>query len=200
MENLVTLTVNSTHFYLVATGNGWLLVDAGWEMSQFRGQMKAYGISFSEIRYVLFTHTHPDHAGLIQDVREASGAKLIIHPRQLPYLDDLKAFYAKKGGHYTPIRVEKDDLVGPDRAALARIGIRGELLETPGHSVDSISLVLDSGMAFIGDLTSPALVTLENSDQVLDSWRRLITHGARTFYHSHTPPIPLAQVEALLRG
>lgn len=33
--------------------------------------------------------------------------------------------------------------------------VYGEILWTPGHSDDSVSLVLDSGIAFTGDLQPP---------------------------------------------
>src|SRR5512138_997179 len=151
---LVTLTVNSTHFYLVDCQGGRLLLDAGWGLPQFRAQLKAYKIDVSEIRYVMFSHTHPDHAGLVQDIKNISGAKLLIHEKQIPFLKELQAFIAKKGG-YLPIRVEKTDLVNPTRQVLRTIGVLGEIIETPGHSDDSISLLLDSGEAFTGDLPPP---------------------------------------------
>ncbi len=40
-------------------------------------------------------------------------------------------------------------------------GVRGEILKTPGHSDDSVSLVLDSGMVFVGDLHRPNFVMNE---------------------------------------
>jgi ribonuclease/clavin/mitogillin len=98
MENLITLTVNSTHFYLIDLPTGKLLIDAGWGLAQFTHQMRAYKIPFSDIRYVMFTHHHPDHAGLVQDIKNLSGARLIIHEQQIPYLKDLRDYYAKKGG------------------------------------------------------------------------------------------------------
>jgi len=198
VENMLTLTVNSTHFYLVDLRPGWLLVDAGWGLTQFTAQLKAYQIPFTAIKYVLFTHHHPDHAGLIQDVRNASGAKLIIHSKQIPFLENLRAFYAKKGGTYVPIRVEKDDLVNPSREKLAAIGIRGEILETPGHSEDSISLAMDSGAAFIGDLTVPAAAGEEQIGEVCQSWKLLLAHGVTRFYHSHAEPFAADQIRGQL--
>lgn len=194
---MLTLTVRSTHFFLIDLKPGWLLVDAGWDMAQFRAELKRYQISFSAIRYVFFTHHHPDHTGLIQEVRDASRARLIIHPKQIPYLEHLRAFIEKKGG-YSPIRIEKDDLIGPDRASLAALGIGGELVETPGHSPDSISLVLDSGEAFIGDLTLPALAGEENIVDVCQSWKALLARGATRFYHSHSGPFTEQQIRRQL--
>ncbi len=210
MVNIVTLTINSTHFYLVDCQGGRLLVDAGWSMARFAAQMKNLGIGFAEIHYVMFTHTHPDHAGLIQEIKERSGARLIIHEKQIPYLGELHAFLAKKGSG-KPIRVEKGDLVSPDRVALRAAGIPGEIIETPGHSPDSISLLLESGVALTGDLRVGDLVESlvralseaglpeyemgENYETTCASWKRLVQRGARWIYPSHTDPFPLKEVK-----
>ena len=116
------------------------------------------------IRFIMITHHHPDHAGLTQEIKQASNARLVIHEKQIPFLENLKAFYAGKGT-YEPIRVEASDLIlkSPNRAALGQIGVQGEIVETPGHSDDSVSLVLDSGMAFVGDLHPPDAVIVTNS-------------------------------------
>ena len=76
-----------------------------------------------------------------------------------------------KGG-YMPIRVEQDDLISPTRSVLQSIGISGEIVETPGHSDDSISLVMDAGAAFTGDLPSPEITHPENYDQTCASWKK----------------------------
>ncbi len=197
MGDFVTLTVNSTHFYLINCRGGKLLIDAGWEMKQFANQLKVHKIAWPEIRYVMFTHHHPDHAGLVQDVKDHSGSKLIIHSKQIPYLEDLRTFFEKKGG-YNPIRVEEGDLVSPSRAALEAIGIKGEIIETPGHSDDSISLVLDSGEAFIGDLMPPDYAYGEGYEATLESWRKLLARGAQVFYHSHVDAFPAERIRRII--
>lgn len=197
MDPLITLTINSTHFYLISCQDGKLLVDAGWGLGQFTSQLKNYQVPVKSIRYILFTHHHPDHASLVQDIKDLSSARLIIHEKQIPYLENLRGYFEKKGG-YTPIRVETTDLVSPTREMLKSIGIHGEILETPGHSDDSISLLLDNGEAFIGDLTAPDMVSPENERVVRESWKTLLEHGARRFYHSHTDPFPSERIVKLL--
>jgi ribonuclease/clavin/mitogillin len=99
-----------------------------------------------------------------------------------------------------PIEIGNTDLIveSPARAALESIGVKGALLETPGHSDDSISLVLDNGAAFVGDLTWPDRVGPNNSDTVIASWRALIANGARTIYAGHGGPVSVAQIVRLL--
>ena len=182
---------------MIDTGKGKLLVDAGWDWNEFSAQLKTYRVQVTDIRYILFTHNHPDHAGLVQQIKELSGAKLLIHTRQIPYLPALEAYAAKKGG-ILPVRVDKNDLISPSRQDLARIGVAGEIVETPGHSEDSISLVLDSGKAFIGDLPLPGLVDEEQLAPTCASWKKLLRLQANTFFHSHTDPFPAERARAML--
>lgn len=183
-----TLTVRSTHFFLIKGAGGWLLFDAGWagSLGAFEAELKRTGILLNEIHWVMFSHNHPDHAGLVQEVVDASGAKLVIHPVQVPYLPEMEFFHKRKKLPFRPIHVRPGDIVLPleNRATLAEFGLTGEVIETPGHSPDSVSLVLTGGRAYTGDLTLPTLAT-ENVRTVRESWLRVIAHPVREIYPSH---------------
>jgi glyoxylase-like metal-dependent hydrolase (beta-lactamase superfamily II) len=73
------------------------------------------------------------------------------------------------------------------RTVLERIGIPGEIVHTPGHSDDSISLLLDDGSVFTGDLTHPALVGEREAAVVTSSWQLLRERGATRVYPAHGP-------------
>ncbi len=196
MENLITLNVKSTHFYLIDYGKGKLLVDAGWPelLSRFMSELKSYRVDIHEIKYVLATHNHPDHAGLVQTVKRLSGARQLIPEAQIATLPTLAEFY-KNSRDYEPIVVSRDDLVSPDRKTLAAIGIQGEIVPTPGHSADSVSLVLDSGMAFIGDLHLPDMVGEEAEEETRASWQRLAEKKAQVIYPAHGNPFRLHDMD-----
>ncbi len=203
MTNLLTITLSSTHHYLLDCPGGKLMVDTGWagSLARLAGELKRCKVTLSEIRYVMITHHHPDHAGLTQEIKNACGAKLVIHERQIPYLQDLQAFYQDPGkGVYVPIRVEKGDIILPrsNRAVLKNLGIPGEALETPGHSEDSISLVLDGGMAFTGDLTLPFMAVEENEAVLRESWRCVLALNPRMIYPAHGKSIPAERLRKFL--
>lgn len=201
MENLVTVTIRSTHYYLIDIGRGKLMVDAGWagSLPKLKSQLKRYGIGLDQIRYVMITHNHPDHAGLTQEIKQASQARLVILEKQIPFLENLKAFYGGKGV-YEPIRIEADDLVlkSSNRADLNRIGVQGEIIETPGHSDDSVSLVLDSGIAFIGDLHPPDFVQDDARQVTCQSWKKLQKLGVETVYPAHGIPFRIDSLKESL--
>ena len=205
MQNPVNIPYGSTNHYLVGYRGGHLLIDAGWagSLPQLKHALRRQGIEGSAIRFVMLTHHHPDHAGLTQEVKRAFGARLLIHEAQIPYLRDLLSFHQGRGEHFEPIVVAPEDVVvtsEESRPALRRIGLDGELVETPGHSADSVSLVLDDGSAFIGDLHLPDQVEGEMLEAVRRSWQRLLSLGVKIAYPGHGGPIRSEVVQAMLLG
>ena len=86
------------------------MVDAGWpgSLGALKSQLRAYGIQPAEIKFVLITHTHPDHAGLAQDIKQMTGARLILHTKQIPFLPELEQPGAAPGTLYLSVCGQSD--------------------------------------------------------------------------------------------
>lgn len=72
------------HSYLIETGDGFAMVDAGFPSEEALARMQA-GIREicggpEKIRTVFITHYHPDHCGLAGWL-EARGAQIVLHER-----------------------------------------------------------------------------------------------------------------------
>jgi ribonuclease/clavin/mitogillin len=186
---IVNVGYRSTNFWVVSAGRSRLLVDLGWPgmFSALEAELKRKDIPLKEITHGLATHYHIDHAGAAQDVKNA-GMRLIVTPEQVPVIEMMKK-WTKPADNYTPIRITDNVVVScaDSRVFLAKLGIRGEIVHTPGHSEDSVSLLLDSGEVFTGDLTMPNMIAEENEDLVLHSWRTLKVKGATRVYGGHGP-------------
>ncbi len=145
----------------------------------------------TEIQYALATHYHIDHAGLAQDLKDA-GVPLLVIDVQVPFIPLMKR-HIKPQDHFTDISMEGNVVIpaSESRSRLQRLGIAGEILHTPGHSDDSVSLLLDDGPVFTGDLTDPGRVGLEDPDVVRASWQLLKDRGATRVYAGHGPIRPL---------
>jgi len=72
--------------YLLETRAGMALVDTGWPnetaWTALRDGVREAGHDLAGVGYVLVTHAHPDHLGLADRVREASGARVGMHPAE----------------------------------------------------------------------------------------------------------------------
>lgn len=190
---IVNVGYRSTNFWVISAGSSRLLVDLGWPgmAGKLFAEIERKSIPLKEIRYGFATHFHIDHAGAAQDLKNR-GMKLIVTPEQVAAIEPMRQ-HIKPADHYTPI-VTAGNVVVPiaeSREFLRSIGFAGELVHTPGHSDDSVSLLLDSGEAFTGDLTPASLATEEQAETIARSWRALADRGAKMIYGGHGPVRPL---------
>ena len=191
---IVNVGYRSTNFWVVSEGTTRLLVDLGWPgtMGTMRANLNRAGVPLSEIRYGLATHYHPDHAGLAQELKIA-GVPLLMIDVQVA-LAPVLATLVKPADGYVPVTMHDNVTISCEesRSVLAGIGFSGEIIHTPGHSDDSVSLLLDDGSVFTGDLTPPFLAADEGQHAVLrSSWQRLRERGAVRIYPGHGPIRPM---------
>jgi endoribonuclease LACTB2 len=184
--NIVNVGYDSTNYYIIEAKNGKLLVDCGWPgtLPKFNAELKRKGISIKEIKYLLVTHFHPDHAGLTQELKN-QGMKLIVLGLQIGFITPFAEFFKGKNFPYVPI-TQYDNLVlklEDSRKLLDNIGLNGEILHTPGHSDDSVTLILDEGYAFTGDL-HPSFMNIDDAT-TRASWDKINQHKIRRIFPGH---------------
>ena len=182
---------------------------------QFEKKLARLGIAASEIKYLLLTHHHDDHAGFTAELVRNTGCQVIAHRNALSALEKREsedaggkmvnrrlqvvfAFYMlfHKEFEFPPVRLAERDIIieGDNEEFLKGIGIDGVILHTPGHTRDSISVLLSDGSAFVGDAAMNFLrwtgvghrpIYIEDINIVYESWRKLRERGARVIYPSH---------------
>jgi glyoxylase-like metal-dependent hydrolase (beta-lactamase superfamily II) len=194
---------------------GTVLVDCGppKKVDAFIKQLSAARIEPQDIRLIIITHGHWDHIGSAAQIKQMTGAKILMHQKERKWLEDLYTappqgvggwgrFLAKTMAavmtpfiHVHSARVD----IGFDaeELSLEPYGIAGRIVYTPGHTAGSISVLLDSGEAVVGDMAmnslpmrlSPGLpVFAESLFQLMESWRMLLRQDVRTIYPSHGGP------------
>jgi glyoxylase-like metal-dependent hydrolase (beta-lactamase superfamily II) len=196
---IVNVGYRSTNFWVVGAGSSRLLVDLGWPgtMGKMRAMLKRKDVPLAEIRFALATHYHIDHAGLGQELKQA-GVPLLVLNEQVDAIPLMKT-WIKPQDNYVEITTHDNVLIScaESRTLLEQIGIAGEILHTPGHSDDSVSLLLDDGSVFIGDLTHPAFIGYEDPAVVSASWQLLRERGASRIYPGHGPVRPIYSIRGL---
>ena len=185
--NIINVGYDSTNYYALETKTGKLLVDCGLPgtLPKLSAELKRKGSALKEIKNLLVTHFHPDHAGLVQELK-GQGIKFILLECQRHFITPFNEFFKTKNYPYVEIK-QNDNFIlklGDSRKFLASLGIDGEILHTPGHSVDSVTLVLDEGFAFTGDL--PPRFMLTDDDKVAhQSWDKIYQHKITRIFPAH---------------
>ena len=191
---IVNVGYRSTNFWVVSAGRSRLLVDLGWPgmFGTLAANLERMDIPLKEITHGVATHYHLDHAGAAQDLKNA-GMRLVVTAEQVAAIPLMKQ-HAKDTDRLTDISPDGNLVIScaESREVLAALGIDGQLVHTPGHSDDSVSVLLDTGDVFTGDLTHPMFVTEDGAEVVARSWERLRNLGATTVYAGHGPVRPIS--------
>jgi ribonuclease/clavin/mitogillin len=194
--NILNVGYDSTNLYLIGQNATRLLIDVGWPgtLPKLQNVLKRRRIPLQDIKCLLVTHYHPDHAGLAQEVKQ-KGIQLVVLESQVPFIPRLRSFMKPSNPFIEVTLSDNLNLSFKDsRGFLSRLCIDGEIIPTPGHSDDSISLVLDEGIAFTGDLPGVNWGA-DPTHQVEPSWRRLRALNVKTVYPGHGPVIYLSDTK-----
>jgi glyoxylase-like metal-dependent hydrolase (beta-lactamase superfamily II) len=185
--NIVNLGYDSANYYLLGDRSR-LLIDVGFPgtLPKLTNLCQRKGVPWQEIKYLLVTHYHPDHAGLAEELKRR-GVQLIVVETQLAAIPRLRT-YLKPEQHYLEINLSNNYnlRLQNSRKFLLGLGLNGEILSTPGHSDDSITLILDEKIAFTGDLPLP-MFSADPTNQVEQSWQQIRAHQIQTIYPGHGP-------------
>ena len=215
-----------TRCFALKCDEGYLLVDVPYpgNYEALCECLKASGIEASEIKYLFLTHHHDDHVGCVNELVRDTGATIIVHEKAVTHLaagrsdpDDrpINQCIGALVGIYSlfhefvfpPVVLSDRDVIitGDDDALLPRIGIDGKIIHTPGHTHDSISVILSDGSAIVGDAamnfmefcrTRHRPIYIQDLEQTFQSWEKLRNHGARVIYPSHGDPFAADELVA----
>ncbi len=207
----------------IIKGETAVMIDAGImkkEKSLVR-QLSRLPFTKEEISLIVLTHGHFDHIGLAGKIRELTGAKILIHESDRPMLEEGR-FIVPQGitgwGRFgrkvlMPImkslgsglpKIKADIVMDNNPLSLEEYGISGSVIYTPGHTMGSISVVLDNGKAFVGCMAQnrlpftlrPQLPIFADYPELFpNSWAKLQAAGAKEFYPGHGKAFKLKQMK-----
>lgn len=116
------------------------------------------------------THHHDDHCALLNKIVEKN--------------------------RFPPYKARENDIVFDGETELSDIGINlpGKIIETPGHTVDSVSILFEDGDCFVGDAaanmlrfagTKYCIVFIMNLKEYYESWIKIMKENAKMIYPAH---------------
>jgi len=150
-------------------GERAVLVDAGapGDLKRIQSVLARHGVDGKKLALILLTHGHSEHAGCAAELHRRTGAPVAIHAGDEELVrtgrNGVLAAQDALGRLVRPFIDEPFEAFAPDivfreGVDLAPYGIRGRVLATPGHTPGSVSVVLASGEALIGDVLRGSMV------------------------------------------
>ena len=187
---ITKLKYGNTNTFFIRGVNGNLLIDTdhAGTLPAFYRAIKEHHITIRDIDYLLATHYHPDHIGLVSELQK-QGVKLLLLDTQCAHVHFADEILGReKHLHYEPINTEKATVISSKESGdfLKSMGIDGEIVVTASHSADSISLILDNGECFVGDLEPIEHIGgYEQNEALKKDWDLILSYSPKVINYAH---------------
>jgi hydroxyacylglutathione hydrolase len=223
------LPLGIVNAHLIRSAQGCILVDAGIPGSEPRiGRVLArHGLSFTDIKLIVVTHAHTDHAGSAARLRALSGASILAHEADADFYSRKRPMnfcptglvgrlFLKTPAPHQPYEGFVPDLMmrDGDEISLLEFGVEGIVRHSAGHTPGSVSVELASHEALVGDLIASGILIggiaftgrairppfEDDAERVARELEGLVHRGATRFYMGHGGPLPVAEVMRHVRS
>lgn len=153
-----------SNVYLLVSGDSSWLIDSGMagDVDQIVAELQRGGFELSSLRFVLLTHAHADHMGSAAELVRRSGARVLAHRQEVPYVEQGDALPASSSLTRFLLQLAQRVLTAHPSPKVDRALKDGDVVEvmgglrvvhTPGHTPGSICLYQpEQRLLFCGDL------------------------------------------------
>jgi len=223
-NGIIPINVSVTNCFLLRIDNKYILIDTVYEHEWdiFNNALKKANVDIMDISHILLTHHHDDHIGLLNKLTTLNNDIIVVMSelakdsilkgendrnhdggfvnKWVRFIKVINNKFNKNFNElkFTPYVARENDILITDDVRLTEIGIDldGIIIKTPGHTKDSISIVLDNGYAFVGDAAANMpifqlvganyfVLVLEDIDTYYNSWNKIISSKEKYIFPSH---------------
>lgn len=200
--------MGKTNSYLIKGERGYILIDAGVKdkSDKIQKALQANNYDFKDIMLIIITHIHYDHVGSLSEIKKRSNAPVLVHQKAVSKLEQgytaipqgtgwfsgiisfLGNFIFSRQDQFMPI---KPDIIIDEQYELAKFGINGKIIPAPGHTADSICVIVDNKYCFIGDTMFNILPKsvfppfANDKKKLLESWNHIAELNCEKFFPGH---------------
>ncbi|MBO4681540.1 MAG: MBL fold metallo-hydrolase [Clostridiales bacterium] len=189
-STVTKIRYGNTNTFLIRGSKGSILIDTDYAgtLPAFYKAIKELGIKVSDVNYVLATHYHPDHIGLVSELMDR-GVKLLLMESQVNSVHYSDPIFAKEPLlNYKPIDEGKATILRFEDAHsfLESLGIIGNIGRTRSHSEDGIYVSLNDGTFILGDLEPREyLDAYQDNPMLKDDWNEILSQKPSRLLYAH---------------
>jgi hydroxyacylglutathione hydrolase len=215
---IIPVNLGMVNAFLLKRADGRaILIDCGVPGSDkaILQAMSDVGIQNKDLELIIITHGHTDHMGASSVLRDATGAKTMIHTLDADIIRTGKSpklhgtnLIGKISGHLIGETVKdfvsyEPELVIEGETSLHEFGVDGKIIETPGHTSGSISVLLNDGTAFVGDLIMGSMfgkgkpnfpMYADSMEKTKYSIRKVLSLSPKIIYTGHGGPFTMDEI------
>ena len=217
------LPLGMVNAHLIVSDAGCVLVDAGSPGSERKIEraLARLGLSVHDIKLIVVTHAHTDHAGSAARIRQMSGAPILAHEGDVDFYNrrepmtfcptsPVGRLFLKTPIPHQPYEGFEPDILmrHSEPVSLVEFGVDGFVRHTGGHTPGSVAVELSSRDALVGDLVASGILIggiaftghairppfEDDPERVARELKRMVHGGSRRFYMGHGGPLPAAEV------
>jgi hydroxyacylglutathione hydrolase len=203
---IIQILSGRSNVFLLTNREKNILIDTSVSRKWNRLQWTLDKLGMHAIDYLILTHAHFDHAANANKIRKKYNALVIIQKDEASYLSNGDNILPKGTTIFTRPIVNilgkrlfsrfkyepcKYDLLVDSYFDLKNLGFIGYLIHTPGHTIGSMSLIVDNEIAIVGDSMFGVFKWsifppyAENPEQMIQSWGKLLETNCSKFIPSH---------------
>ena len=217
------LPLGMVNAYLIRGVDGCILVDTGIPGSERKiGRVLArHGLTFADVKLIIVTHAHTDHAGSATRLRALAGAPILAHEADSDFYSrkepmtfcptgPVGRMFLKTPAPHQPYEGFVPDIMvrNGDEVSLRDFGVEGVVHHTAGHTPGSIAVELSSQDVIVGDLIASGILIggiafkgrairppfEDDPVKVSEELAGLVQRGARRFHMGHGGPLNATEV------
>ena len=204
--NIIQVLNRRSNVFLLTNGEKNILIDSSIKSEWRKLDKRLKELEINHIDCLILTHTHFDHAGNAFNIKSKFNSKVIVQKSGAKYIKSgdniipggtniftrtLLFLFAKKV--FPKLRYEPCvyDLLVDSFLDLKEFGFNAYIVKTPGHTVDSMSVVVDDEIALVGDTMfgvfkwSVLPPYANDVEQMIKSWGLLLKTNCSLFVPSH---------------